>query len=300
MYCGECGSKIADDARFCPACGAKTGASDGCASAGVGQQEGARGAKMATAKDVTTGDLGTQVKANRARSRRRLPQLILIALVVATLASATAFAATWVYRTYFAPQLAEQQQEETVTPAQPADPTLEQKAVFNDVLSHYKGALDGGWPETSYDEDLSNVSEVLSGRAHYMGQAHETDFSGATLSYAYKDLDGDGTLELVIAAVSADEYMPVAAYGNHGGVAQSLFGGQGWQTSVWTLYQSGKVVLSGGGTNASATVYALEDGAAVETGTYTYRLGESVPDLGTPYASSDFEWTPLSNYQPVG
>ena len=24
MYCGECGSKISDDAKFCPACGAKT------------------------------------------------------------------------------------------------------------------------------------------------------------------------------------------------------------------------------------------------------------------------------------
>ena len=82
-------------------------------------------------------------------------------------------------------------------------------AVFDDVLTHYKSASDNGWPTTSYDDDLSNISEVLSGRMLYVGQAHQTDFQGAILSYAYKDLNSDGTLELVIAAVTASDYIPV-------------------------------------------------------------------------------------------
>lgn len=216
--------------------------------------------------------------------------------VILALSSATAFAAMWAYRTFVAPQPVAVEQGNP----EPADPYAGQKAVFDDVLTHYKSASDNGWPTTSYDDDLSNISEVLSGRMLYVGQAHQTDFQGAILSYAYKDLNSDGTLELVIAAVTASDYIPVAAYGIHNGAPQSLFEGKGWQTSTWTLFASGKMSLSGGGQySAGVTVFTLEDGMAQEVGEYRLSRGDRAPDMGEAYLLSDFEWTPLTDYQPT-
>ena len=131
-------------------------------------------------------------------------------------------------------------------------------------------------------------------------EAHQTDFQGAILSYAYKDLNSDGTLELIIAAVTASDYIPVAAYGIHNGAPQSLFEGKGWQTSTWTLFASGKMSLSGGGQySAGVTVFALEDGMAQEVGEYRLSRGDRAPDMGEAYLLSDFEWTPLTDYQPT-
>lgn len=307
MYCGECGSKISDDAKFCPACGAKTEkAASASAEASfftaeelakespapwTGFDHGPLQASRAGGAD----DLGGQIKAVRARSRRKMPQLVLVVIVILALSSATAFAAMWAYRTFVAPQSVAVEQGNP----EPADPYVGQKAVFDDVLTHYKGASDNGWPTTSYDDDLSNISEVLSGRMLYVGQAHQTDFQGATLSYAYKDLNSDGTLELVIAAVTASDYIPVAAYGIHNGAPQSLFEGKGWQTSTWTLFASGKMSLSGGGYSAGVTVFALEDGMAQEIGEYQLSRGDRAPDMGEAYLLSDFEWTPLTDYQPT-
>lgn len=308
MYCGECGSKISDDAKFCPACGAKTEkAASASAEASfftaeelakespapwTGFDHGPLQASRAGGAD----DLGGQIKAVRARSRRKMPQLVLVVIVILALSSATAFAAMWAYRTFVAPQPVAVEQGNP----EPADPYVGQKAVFDDVLTHYKGASDNGWPTTSYDDDLSNISEVLSGRILYVGQAHQTDFQGAILSYAYKDLNSDGTLELVIAAVTASDYIPVAAYGIHNGAPQSLFEGKGWQTSTWTLFASGKMSLSGGGQySAGVTVFALEDGMAQEIGEYQLSRGDRAPDMGEAYLLSDFEWTPLTDYQPT-
>lgn len=156
----------------------------------------------------------------------------------------------------------------------------------------------------AYDVDLLRFLAfgwfLLSGRMLRVGQAHQTDFQGAILSYAYKDLDGDGTLELVIAAVTASDYIPVAAYGIHNGAPQSLFEGKGWQTSTWTLFASGKMSLSGGGQySAGVTVFALEDGMAQEIGEYRLSRGDRAPDMGEAYLLSDFEWTPLTDYQPT-
>ncbi len=307
MYCGECGSKISDDAKFCPACGAKTekAASASAEASFFTAEESAKEppapwtgldhGPLQASRAGGAGDLGGQIKAVRARSRRKMPQLVLVVIVILALSSATAFAAMWAYRTFVAPQPVAVEQGNP----EPADPYAGQKAVFDDVLTHYKSASDNGWPTTSYDDDLSNISEVLSGRMLYVGQAHQTDFQGAVLSYAYKDLNGDGTLELVIAAVTASDYIPVAAYGIHNGAPQSLFEGKGWQTSTWTLFASGKMSLSGGGYSAGVTVFALEDGMAQEIGEYRLSRGDRAPDMGEAYLLSDFEWTPLTDYQPT-
>ena len=166
MYCGECGSKISDDAKFCPACGAKTekAASASAEASFFTAEESAKESPapwtgldhgpLQASRAGGAGDLGGQIKAVRARSRRKMPQLVLVVIVILALSSATAFAAMWAYRTFVAPQPAAVEQGNP----EPADPYAGQKAVFDDVLTHYKSASDNGWPTTSYDDDLSNIS----------------------------------------------------------------------------------------------------------------------------------------------
>lgn len=85
MYCGECGSKISDDAKFCPACGAKTekaasaSAEASFFTAGESAKEspapwtGLDHGPLQASRAGGTGDLGGQIKAVRARSRRKMP-----------------------------------------------------------------------------------------------------------------------------------------------------------------------------------------------------------------------------------
>lgn len=90
MYCGECGSKISDDAKFCPACGAKTEkvASASAEASFFTAEESAKESPapwtgldhgpLQASRAGGAGDLGGQIKAVRARSRRKMPQLVLV------------------------------------------------------------------------------------------------------------------------------------------------------------------------------------------------------------------------------
>ena len=90
MYCGECGSKISDDAKFCPACGAKTekAASASAEASFFTAEESAKESPapwtgldhgpLQASRAGGAGDLGGQIKAVRARSRRKMPQLFLL------------------------------------------------------------------------------------------------------------------------------------------------------------------------------------------------------------------------------
>ena len=46
-------------------------------------------------------------------------------------------------------------------------------------------------------------------------------------------------------------------------------------------------------------VFTLEDGMAQEVGEYRLSRGDRAPDMGEAYLLSDFEWTPLTDYQPT-
>ena len=94
MYCGECGSKISDDAKFCPACGAKTekAASASAEASFFTAEESAKeppapwtGLDHGPLQASRAGgacDLGGQIKAVRARSRRKMPQRVLVVIVI--------------------------------------------------------------------------------------------------------------------------------------------------------------------------------------------------------------------------
>ena len=132
MFCTNCGKQLADEARFCTSCGTAVGegkkerltptASAGAAaSAGeaagdsaVSTAAGATGATGADATFAAAPDVKPAKPANfkaamdstRARGKRRMPMIVLVALALA-LTSAVAFAAHYVYTGYIAPALEE-------------------------------------------------------------------------------------------------------------------------------------------------------------------------------------------------
>ena len=241
-----------------------------------------------------------QAKQARRRSRGKMPVMLFV-ILIALAAAGAAFATYYVYTTFIAPA----QQERTAVEQPAEDPDAEeraQKAVYNDVLSAYKDAQDNGWPAGSSDADLANLSDVRSGRASFMGVANSVE-NDWTLEYTYKDLDSDGTLDLVIAVVNGDEYYPMGVYANTGGSANSLTKGQGGgQTSAWGIHKGGYLDLGWGGYSAGGIYYSIADGEATEIGSFSMQggtTGESLPEDATAYEASDFDWAPVAEYSPV-
>lgn len=83
MFCGTCGKKVSEDARFCPFCGMPTTTKGGVAPSEEHNQE----------NEAFEG----QLNAARGRSKRKMPMALLVTLIVVALAG-TAFAASMVYR----------------------------------------------------------------------------------------------------------------------------------------------------------------------------------------------------------
>lgn len=145
MFCTNCGKQLADEARFCTSCGtavgevkkelvaraASAGAPDGAvasvggpASAGDSAASAVVGATGVSSDDsasavaAVASAAGSDAKAakpvnfkaamdsTKARGKRRMPTIVLVALALA-LTSAVAFAAHYVYTGYIAPALEE-------------------------------------------------------------------------------------------------------------------------------------------------------------------------------------------------
>lgn len=259
------------------------------------------------------GNVAEQITQARGRTRRKIPVVMLVILVALACASA-AFAAHYVYTNFIAPALEQpQQQEEPAaketkqeTKKEPEDPEKAQKAVYNDVLAAYKSAQDNGWPATSYDDTLSSLSEIKGGRQLYQGTAHPYYYNQSEeLRYAYVDLNSDGTLELLIAAVSGDDYAPVEIYANNNGTVQRVGAtSQDWPFMFPTLFKSGEIVMGSRTYNGGASYYHIEsDGTLTLDNTLTNEeilSGQStVGDLGDSYAVGDFSWTALSSFAAV-
>lgn len=317
MYCTSCGKKLKEGSRFCSYCGAAvTRAATGAADVADAREDAAnaQGARSTFASArPEQGDIKVQVKQMRKRSRRMLPVPLIVALVALALAGA-ALAATYIYTTYIAPA---QEQAATEQPAEtdgastegdapqteaPAEEEQERpESVYDDTLQKWIDAANDGWPEVSDDDDLANVSDVVSGRATFLGNAHE-GLTETDIKYAYKDLNGDDVPELVFgvknsSVTSGAGFEALAVYTSKGEKVTSATDGQGWQTSVWTLYKSGYIVLSGGGNAGGTTYYKLKNGKAVKKGEYTNRElftgSVDAPDFGKPYKYKDFDWKPL-------
>lgn len=336
MFCPQCGKENPPQARFCHDCGSALPADAGAPAQPPQDASPAPVAPAAPAQvtrtqvtaaavdptpapvpapasgDAVQGDVAEQVKQARGRTRRKIPVVMLVILVALACASA-AFAAHYVYTNFIAPALEQQEkpaakktEEKTEEKAEPEDPEKAQKAVFNDVLSAYQGAQANGWPATSFDDTLSSLSEIKGGRQLYQGTAHPYYYDqNEELKYAYADLNSDGTLELLIAAINGEEYAPVEIYANNGGAAQRVgAGSQDWPFVYPTLFKSGEISIGSRTYGGGASYFHIEsDGTLTLDASLTNEqilTGQStIGDLGDKYAVGDFTWTALADFAEV-
>ncbi len=331
MFCPQCGKENPPQARFCHDCGsalptdALSQASQDAPAAPAGPEAPAQVTRaQATATpdasdpapapapasaDAVQGDVAEQVKQARGRTRRKIPVVMLVILVALACASA-AFAAHYVYTNFIAPALEQQEEKpavkKTEEKAEPEDPEKAQKAVFNEVLSAYQAAQNDGWPASSFDDTLSYLSEIKGGRQLYQGTAHPYYYAqNEELKYAYADLNSDGTLELLIAAINGEEYGLVEIYANNGGTAQRVgAGSQDWPFVFPTLFKSGEISIGSRTYGGGASYFHIEsDGTLTLDASLTNEqilTGQSTfSDPGEAYAVGDFSWTALADFAEV-
>lgn len=343
MYCGRCGKKIADDALFCPGCGADLSAMR-AGSAGAGARGSAtpgttpapgttRVAQASATPDPAEtradGRLAEQISRTRRRSRRRIPTVLIVILVILAVAG-TALAATIVYRTFIAPPQQEQPADEQAAPAEgepeedaeqnEADEGRAQRAVYDDVLTQYRDAQAQGWSGATGSDlpDLAALGTMASvPQETWMGEYYYADL-GTTLSYAYTDLGGDGTLDLVVAARSdAGGYVVLGMFSTDGTQVTSLTNGDINSRSYWHVLNDGRVLNEGsdGAASNSRLAYRVEGGALVpdesattnEDGTINAWSADPDKDVSngqaiwqelSGYAEQGFDWQPLEDFSP--
>lgn len=147
MFCEQCGSKLADDARFCTECGAKVGKSGapgvedlGTAHVQAAVSNAALTPAPADSKPAGRVAFGRAVEATKQQSRRKVPLIVLVALVAALL-TGTAWAAVTVYNEFIAPTFdlpriewihdsstQEPAQPDSEQPSEPEEPADDQQA----------------------------------------------------------------------------------------------------------------------------------------------------------------------------
>ncbi len=259
--------------------------------------------------DAAKGDVAEQVKQARGRTRRKIPVVMLVILVALACASA-AFAAHYVYTHFIAPTVVQQEQptaEKKQQKTEPEDPDKAQKAVFNEVLSAYQSAQANGWPETSFDGELSTISEHMSGRIGARGGAGVFPYyysQNEELKYAYADFNSDGKLDLLIASIDSEGLHPLVIYVNNGGTARVVDLVHEWHFVYPTLYKSGEISTGIHGNSGYMTYGHLEsDGTWTEDASLTNEqllTGQStIGDLGEPYTVDDFSWTSLADFTEI-
>lgn len=316
MFCGRCGSAIADDARFCPHCGAD-----------VTQMAPADSStSYAQAPDAASGDLGAQVAHTRRRSRGRMPLIRMIILALLAFA-VTAAAAIFIYQVVIRPQLEAQAQrdaqeqlaaEQAADEQAQADELAAQRAVYNDILTQYRDAEAAGWAEARDSElsDLANLAFIITMQQDMnIGVTYDQIASG-TLSYAYTDLGADDMLDLVIAVTHDDgSYQTVGVFSCDGKRVTSLMDGDLLSRSYWDVLDGGRLRNKGsdGAMAGSTTIYTVADGELVLERSIAYTdsaFTETFADSSTAPADNhayqqlaqeptcyDLEWQPLADFK---
>ncbi len=273
MYCSTCGNKIADDARFCPFCGAATA---------VGGAPAPTPAPSVSSAQGSRGDLGSQVRRARRLSLSALSPTVLGLLIAFFVLTTVAVAALLIYFNIYLPaqrQAAEQQQmeqpvedseEEEADAGQPTD-----AAAFDAKLAQYQEAQRSGWNASGADEDVAGVAALFTNTS---GAANAVSGEEASwvASYAIADVNNDGMSELVVALVGPDgEYRPLAIYATDGSsvttVAADL---PSAQPRTITLRADGSVELTESGTAGSTVVMAVEQGMPVELTRFEWGLSQ--------------------------
>ena len=283
MFCTQCGTKIQDDARFCPSCGASISDQNPPNSKPVGEaaqpdSPTSNDAEPAAAMTEKTTSLKSAVADTQRRSQRRMPLVALIALALA-LTSALAFAAYYIY-TSMQQQAPEPVQVETQQldeqqidqPAEEETPDEASRAVeaYQPVIADYRalatefrnlsagdaranGAIDSFIAEHPYTSSALNRFQI--DRLDWIRES-------STPVFSFVDLNKDG--------------IPECLFGSNSEVNGVLI----WE--IWS-FQNGKPIEIAFGSE-KALIELCEDGvisqfinSGAATGTIThYRVADTI------------------------
>ena len=185
MFCANCGKQLADEVRFCTSCGVPVERAESFGELADGVGAGAAGA-------AKPANFKAAMDSTKARGKRRMPVIVLVALALA-LTSAIAFAAHYVYTEHIAPMLAERQSEDSLSVSEggkvwvvDAITTSNSTKVFNYdeegvlaqvVVTHKGGLFDGDVDYMNFAYQNGLLTEV------------ELDKGGGNqeISYIYDD-----------------------------------------------------------------------------------------------------------------
>ena len=272
-----------------------------------------------------------QVTRAQARSKRRLPVLLIVILVTLALA-ATAFAATYIYQNIILPQLEEQAQrdaeanlaaEQDAEAEAQADEDAAQRAVYDDILTTYRDSQAQDWANASSStlNDLASLGVIVDLQEDMNVSVTYDELTSGTVAYAYTDLGNDGTLDLVIGVLTGngDGYKLIGAFSTDGNGTTSLMNGSLLMRTTWDVTHDGYLRSTGadGASTGSVILYTVEDGTAVVAQRLTYsgdsyfsynEDGTTSPSDAHEYQLAanaaetkfDLDWTPLADFEPAG
>ena len=343
MQCPQCRSNVTDSVGFCPRCGAQL---DAAPPRHAGEKHG----------DPAADTLSAQVTRAQASSRRRLPVLLIVILVTLALA-ATAFAATMVYQRVILPVIEERAQPEAAPegdagqeaepdagadaeagsdaeadaepdaeadaePDAAADAEAAQRAVYDNLLATYRDSQGRGWADASSSalDDLASLGIIVDLREDTNVGVTYDELMAGTVSYAYTDLGGDGTLDLVIGVVSGsgDGSKLIGAFSTNGSETVSLMNGDLTSRSYWYVTDDGLLLNRGsnGAASNSASLYTVSGGYLTlvttytregaefqrydaSTGTFTPITGEEFNEASNSMGGGGLAWVPLADFEPA-
>lgn len=231
MFCTQCGKENEEGSLYCCACGARIAESS---PSGEGELAGkqaksepsSEGGLAATERDPLeqSSSFKASVGASKKKSIRRIPTIVLIALIT-LLVSSVAFAAYMVYTQVIVPQQQEQARIQAREDAMRSYDSVIQE--WKDALAQYETDPEGAASQSGINSfewvpgtDAGSVKYphvnglALSMSGYVLSMSYEPQYG-----YCYRDLNGDGVDELL---VCDSEGMLVSVYALVDGAVQTV------------------------------------------------------------------------------
>lgn len=207
------------------------------------------------------------------------------------------------------------------TPPAPVAPEDDpaKRAIYNDLLAAYHDAEAQGWQGAvgSEYQDLSSLGAVMVTHTDVNVSVPYDRVESGTVSYAYVDLGGDGTLDLAIPAVQDDgSYDLLGLFNTDGAEPISITNGDVGRRSYWKVRDD--LTLENGGPYSAweynNVVYRVQGGDLVVVMRYGYdengHWKEDAEGTRTSITPEEYEglkasgtatleWHPLSEFVEV-